>query len=95
MAVIIHLPPEKEAALKTQAESLGMSVEEWLLDLAEQATGAKFPGNGRRGSFSDLQRTNPEEWGRRFHEWAAGHDRTTPLLDDEAINRRNIYPDRD
>jgi hypothetical protein len=36
----------------------------------------------------------PEEWVRQFHAWAEGHDRTTPLLSNEAISRENIYPDR-
>ncbi len=37
---------------------------------------------------------SPEEWVRQFHAWAESHDRTMPLLSDEAISRENIYPDR-
>ncbi len=45
MTVTIHVPPEKEAALKAQAQaqSRGLSVEEWLLRLAENATGEPAP----------------------------------------------------
>jgi hypothetical protein len=35
----------------------------------------------------------PEEWVRQFDAWVDGHDRTTPLLSDEAISRDSIYPD--
>jgi hypothetical protein len=45
-------------------------------------------------SIAHLQETNPKEWARRFHQWAEGHDRTTPLLSDQAISRESIYPDR-
>jgi len=45
-------------------------------------------------SIADLQNTNPQEWARRFQEWAENHDRTTPLLGEEAISRESIYPDR-
>ena len=33
----IELPPEREAALKAQAQALGMSIQEWFLRLAEEA----------------------------------------------------------
>jgi len=63
-----------------------MSVEQWLLELAEQIAPST--------SITHLQKTNPKEWARKFHEWAESHDRTTPLLSDEAISRESIYPDR-
>jgi hypothetical protein len=43
MTVTINLPPEKEAALKAQAQAKGLSVEQWLLDLASRATGEPAP----------------------------------------------------
>jgi len=45
-------------------------------------------------SIAHLQKTNPKEWACRFHEGAESHDRTTPLLSDEALSRESIYPDR-
>jgi len=86
MTLTLELSPEREAALKAQAQARGMSIEEWLLDLAEQLAPST--------SIAHLQKTNPKEWARQFHEWAESHDRTTPLLSDEAISRESIYPDR-
>ena len=86
MTLTLELSPEREAALKAQAQARGMSVEQWLLELAEQIAPST--------SIAHLQKTNPKEWARQFHEWAESHDRTTPLLSDEAISRESIYPDR-
>jgi hypothetical protein len=86
MTLTIELPPEREAALKAQAQARGMSVEQWLLELAEQLAPST--------SIAHLQKTNPKEWARQFHEWAESHDRTTPPLSDNAISRESIYPDR-
>ena len=36
LAVVIELSPEREAALRPQAEAHGLSVQDWLLRLAEQ-----------------------------------------------------------
>jgi hypothetical protein len=86
MTLTLELSPEREAALKAQAQARGMSIEQWLLNLAEQLAPST--------SIAHLQRTNPKEWARQFHEWAESHDRTTPPLSDEAISRESIYPDR-
>jgi len=37
MMLTIELSPEKEAALKAQAHARGLTVEQWLLQLAEQS----------------------------------------------------------
>ena len=37
MTLTIELSPEKEAALKAQAQALGLTVEQWLLRLAERS----------------------------------------------------------
>lgn len=36
MTLTIEISPEKEAALKAQAQALGLTVEQWLLQLAER-----------------------------------------------------------
>ena len=36
MTVTLELSPEREAALKAQAQAHGLSVEQWLLQLADQ-----------------------------------------------------------
>ena len=86
MSLTLELPPEREAALKAQAEARGMSLEQWLLNLTEQLAPS--------ASIAHLQKTDPKEWARQFHEWAESHDRNTPLLSDAAISRESIYPDR-
>ena len=37
MTLTIELSPEREAALKAHAQSSGLTVEQWLLQLAEQS----------------------------------------------------------
>jgi predicted transcriptional regulator len=86
MNVTIELSDEQAAALKVQAEAQGLTVERWLEQIAAQLAPST--------SIAHLQETNPKEWARRFHKWAEGHDRTTPLLSDQAISRESIYPDR-
>ena len=48
MTVTIELPPEKKAALRAQAQALGLSLEQCLLRLDEQSTLASSPTEGRR-----------------------------------------------
>lgn len=86
MTVMLELSPEQQAALTAQAQTRGLSLQQWLLELAGQVAPP--------GSIAHLQTTNPKEWARQFHAWAESHDRTTPLLSDEAISRDSIYPDR-
>ena len=86
MTVTLDLSPEQEAALKALAEQRGITIEQWFLQFAEQHASA--------GSIAHLQQTNPAEWMRQFREWAEGHDRTTPLLSDDAISRESIYSER-
>ncbi len=85
MQVTIELTGEQVAALKTQAEAQGLTVEGWLQRMAEQY----IPTS----SVAHLQKTNPQEWARLFQTWAESHDRTTPLLSEEAVSREGIYPD--
>jgi hypothetical protein len=87
MNLTIELSDEKAAALRAQAEARGLTVERWIEQIAEQQAEAQ------PASIAHLQKTNPKEWARRFHEWAESHDRTTPLLSDEAVSRESIYPD--
>lgn len=88
MELIIRISDEKAPMLKAQAEAKGIPVEQWVELIAEQSA------QPQPVSTAHLQRTNPKEWARQFHEWAESHDRTTPLLSDEDISRESIYPDR-
>jgi hypothetical protein len=85
MTVTLHLPPEKEAAFEAQARARGLSLEQWMLELAEQSV--------QPASVAHLQRTNPQEWARQFGAWADSHDPGIPVLSDEAMSRESIYPD--
>ena len=87
MTLTIHLPPEKEAVFKAEAQLRGLSVEQWLLEVAEQHV---QPAR----SIAYLQKTDPQEWARQFDEWVNSHDPDTPVLSDEAMSRESIYPDR-
>jgi hypothetical protein len=88
MNLTIELPDEKAAALEAQAAANGLTVKRWVEQIAVQHAGTPS------ASIAHLQKIDPKEWARRFHEWAESHDRTTPLLSDEAIGREAIYPDR-
>jgi hypothetical protein len=85
MTVTLTLPPEKEAAFQAQAQARGLTVEQWMLELADQSV--------QPVSIAHLQRTDPEEWARQFRAWADSHDPSTPVLSDEAMSRESIYPD--
>jgi hypothetical protein len=86
MNVTIELSDEKGAALKAQAESQGLTVERWLVQIAEQHV--------QPVSIAHLQKTNPKEWARQFDAWVNSHDPNTPVLSDESMSRESIYPDR-
>ena len=83
---MIELTPEKEASLKAQAQARGLTIEQWLLELAEQ--------HAPSASIAHLQKSNPREWARYFDAWVNSHDPNTPVLSDEAMSRESIYPDR-
>ena len=83
MTVTLNLPPEKEAAFKAQAQARGLSLEQWMLEVADQSV--QIP------SIAHLQRTDPEEWYRQFRAWADSHDPNIPVLSDAAMSRESIY----
>jgi hypothetical protein len=85
MTVTLNLPPDKEATFKAQAHARGLSLEQWMLEAADQ--------HAQPASIAHLQKTNPQEWARQFRAWADGHDPKIPVLSDEAMSRDSIYPD--
>jgi hypothetical protein len=86
MNVTIQIPEERAALYEQQAQARGLTVERWLLELAEQSAMAP--------SIAHLQETNPTEWARQFRAWADSHDPNMAVLSDEAMGRESIYPDR-
>ena len=84
MTVTLNLPPEKEAVFKAQARARGLSLEQWILEVADQHV--------QPASIAHLQKTNPKEWARHFDAWVDSHN-PDPPLSDEAMSRESIYPD--
>jgi len=85
MTLTLNLPPEKEAAFNAQARARGLSLEQWMLELADQSV--------QPVSIAHLQKTNPEEWARHFDAWVDSHSPDPPVLSDEDMSRESIYPD--
>lgn len=86
MNVTIEIPEERAAIYEKQARACGLTVERWLLDLADQ--------NAPAPSIAHLQKSNPKEWGRQFRAWADSHNPETPILSDEAMSSESIYSER-
>jgi hypothetical protein len=86
MNLTIELSDEQAVALRAQAEAQGLTLEQWLRQLAEQHL--------KLASIAHLQRADPKEWARQFRAWANGHDPNGPVLSAEAMSRESIYPDR-
>ena len=92
MTVTLNLPPEKEARLVAAAQAKGLSTDALVREALDRIL-SESPGPGALPRSLQDELT-PEEWVRQFDAWVDSHDRTTPLLSDEAISRENIYPDR-
>jgi hypothetical protein len=88
VTVTVEIPPSSEAAIQAEARARGVSVESWLVQLAEES--ARGAGNL---SVASLQITDPDEWVRQFDLWMASHDPATPVLADRDMSRESIYPD--
>ena len=86
MNLTIQIPDDHAATLQMRAQARGLSVEQWLLELAAQDL--------QTSSLAHLQKADPREWSRQFRAWADSHDPNTPVLSDDAMSRESIYPDR-
>ncbi len=60
MTVTLDLPPDKEATFKAQAQALGLTVEQWLLRLADQEAGSSAAAQVEERPISEVMR---EIWG--------------------------------
>lgn len=81
----IQIPAERAIRYQQQAEARGLTVERWLLELADE--------NAPLDSIAHLQTTNPKEWARLFRAWADSHSPNVPVLSEAAMSRESIYPD--
>ncbi len=59
MTVMINLSPEKEAALRAQAQAHGLSIEEWILQIAEHAAQEQRPVHKEVDNLADLMARSP------------------------------------
>jgi hypothetical protein len=87
MTVTLHFPDDIKAALQARADALGVSIEDWLQQVAAREI--------RPAPIANLQRTNPDEWVRQLRAWVQTTRPPSPLLPEEATSRESIYPDRD
>jgi len=60
MTLTLDLSPDKEATFKAQAEALGLTVEQWLLQLADQVACSNVTAQAEERPISELMR---EIWG--------------------------------
>jgi hypothetical protein len=89
MTLTIELAPEVENRLREAASQHGLPPEEYALRLIQESLPAAEPTG--KPLWDTL---SPEEWRRAFDEWAQSHDRSTPLLSDEAVSRASFYEGR-
>ncbi len=86
MLFTVEIPEDLAARLTEEASARGLSVESWLLQLADDIA--------PRESIAHLQQRDPQEWIRQFRAWAASHDiKAAPLRLDQ-LGRDSLYPDR-
>ncbi len=85
MNVTIEIPEERAKLYQAQAEARGLTMEHWLLEVANEHTPIR--------PVVHLQDSDPKEWARQFRIWADSHDLNIPVLSDEAMSLDSIYPD--
>lgn len=83
MSVTLNLNPDVEKDLAARAQARGISLSDYLQEMAAREA-ARLPV--RAGSTG-------EERAKAFLEWAESFP-DTPPLSDEAISRESMYPDR-
>jgi len=82
MSVTLNLNPDVEKGLAAQAQARGISLSDYLQEIAAREA-ARLPAKAGSG----------EERAKAFLEWADSFP-DTPPLSDEAISRASMYPDR-
>jgi hypothetical protein len=88
MTVTIEFPPDVEADLLAQARAEGLDVAGYVRNLVQKQI---FIGNTAAKSTL-VEELTPEEWTRRFKEWAHSHDHDNlPPLSDYAVSRDSMY----
>jgi hypothetical protein len=81
--ILEQIKPETARLLEAQAQTLGLSVDEYLRML--------LPANGPGDEEPLYDNATPEAWTRAFRQWAGSH-RILPVIADDS--RETIYEDR-
>jgi hypothetical protein len=89
MTLTIDLEPEVEQRLREAATQEGMEADAYLRVLIERHL--PVAASERTSLWDTL---TPEEWQRVTREWVNSHDRSIPLLSDEAVSRERFYEGR-
>ena len=85
MTLTLNLPPNIEQLYLAEAQSRGLALEEVI---AQTLVAARNP-------LAVSEQLSPEEWMRRFKEWAESPAHSNlPVLSDSAMSRDSIYEDR-
>ena len=61
----------EETAFKAQAQASGLSLEQWMLEVADQQV--------QPVSIAHLQKTDPREWARQVDAWLTAMTPTPPF----------------
>lgn len=91
MTVTLKLSPEVEQGLLAQAKARGLSLSEYLQEIATSAS--LHPDKEAGEPLPARTSATAAEKASAFVQWAKGHRYTQPLSD-EAISRASLYPDR-
>ncbi len=83
MSVTLNLDPDVEKGLTALAKARGVSLSDYLQEIAAREAAGLLAKAGSTG----------EERAKAFLEWAESFP-DTPPLSDEAISRASMYPDR-
>jgi hypothetical protein len=75
--------------LREVATQHGLDVNEYVRRLIEQYLPP--PDTTSKSLWNTL---TPEEWIQQATEWAQSHDRSIPLLSEEAVSRESFYEGR-
>jgi len=86
MTLTINISPEKEAVYQALAHAQGLSVEQWLTQLVDQAAPTQAETLMSKQNSTDT-------WEEEFDVWVNSFP-DTPPLSDEAVSRASMYPDR-
>jgi hypothetical protein len=88
VTVTLNLKPEVEAGLLAQAETMGLSLDQFLSRQLESLTQVALPPQPGAQATAGT-----DQWEKDLDAWLDSFP-PRPVLSDEAMKRENWYPDR-